>query len=165
MTVSAAPDAGEGTDTNPANNSASTPVKFTGLAALQPTVTPTATKIHVRGQMAVQASIHNAGPQPAEQTTASIDVGGSGNKLAKSCCAFDITGFTGHTDSRDTGGQPQVFPTSDLVWFVGTLAPGASITAILTVKARTGHQQIELTPISTAGDPRCPTTRARQRLP
>ena len=158
MTVSAAPDAGEGTDTNPANNSASTPVKFTGLAALQPTVTPTATKIHVGGQTTVRLSIHNAGPQPAEQTIAFIDVSGSGDKSAKgSCCAFDITGFTGHIDSRGTGGQPQIFPTSDLAWFVGTLAPGASITAILTVKARTaGTSQIQLSAISTAGDPRCP---------
>jgi hypothetical protein len=53
--------------------------------------------------------------------------------------------------------QHQVFPTSDLFWFVGTLAPGASITAILTVKVHTaGTSQIQLTPISTAGDPRCP---------
>jgi hypothetical protein len=158
MTVSAAPDAGEGTDTNMANNSASTPVKFTGLAALQATVTPTATKIHVGSQTTVRLTIHNAGPQPAEQTNAFVEVLGSGNKSAKTaCCAFDITGFTGHIDFPGNGGPPQVFPTSDLTWFVGTLAPGATITAILTVEARAaGTSQIQLTPASTAGDPRCP---------
>jgi LPXTG-motif cell wall-anchored protein len=151
MTVSAAPDAGEGTDTNPANNSASTPVKFTGSAALQATITPAATQIHVGGQTTVRLTIHNAGPDPAEQTTAFVDVSGIGDKTGKtpSCCV--ATGFTGHVAGNEA------VSASGVTWLVGTLAPGASITAILTVKAEAaGASQIDMTPLSTAGNPRCP---------
>jgi hypothetical protein len=138
IAVSAAPGAGEATDTNPANNTASTSLKFTGLATLTATVTPAATKIPLGNQMTVTVTIHNDGPQPAEQTSAFIEALGDGNKSADtSCCAFDITGFTGNTTPpgvAGTGGA-QGFPTSDVGWFVGTIAPRTSITATLTVRA------------------------------
>jgi hypothetical protein len=151
MTVSAAPDAGEGTDTNPANNSASTTVKFTGSAALQATVTPAATTIQVGRQTTMRLTIHNAGPDPAEQTAVFVEVVGSGDKSGKTPPCCHATGFTGHVARNED--------VSDgiLTWLVGTLAPGASITAILTVKAHAaGTSQILMTPSSTAADPRCP---------
>jgi hypothetical protein len=159
ITVSAAPDPGEGTDTNPANNSASTPVRFTGLAALSFTVTPTATKVLLGAQTTVTLTIHNAGPQPAEQVTAFIGAQGSGDKSGHTgCCAFDITGFTGTTSPPGVARHgPPVFPTSAVEWFVSTLAPGSSITATLTVKARMlGIGQLQLFGGSTATDPNCP---------
>jgi hypothetical protein len=162
ITVTAAPDAGEGTDTNPANNSASTTVKFTGAAALTATVTPTATKIPLGGQTTVTVTIHNAGPQPAEQTSASIEVLGDGNKSGVDTSGrFDITAFTGNTTPppgvAGNGGPAPVFPTRGLQWFVGTIAPGSSVSAVLTVKAlKVGRNQVQLFAGSTASDPRCP---------
>jgi LPXTG-motif cell wall-anchored protein len=163
ITVSAAADAGEGTDTNPANNSATTTLKFTGLAALSATITPTATKIQLGGQTTVTVTIHNAGPQPAEQTFAFIEALGSGDKSAvdSGCCAFDITGFTGTTPPPGLAGNGElqpVFPTTGVTWLVGTIAPGSSVRAILTVRAReVGKGQLQLWSVdSTATDPRCP---------
>jgi hypothetical protein len=104
ITLTAAPAAGEGTDTNPANNSASTTVKFTGAAGLSVTVTPAAAKIPLGGQTTVTVTIHNAGPQPAEQTSASIEVLGDGNKSGVDTSGrFDITAFTGNTRSFRPG--------------------------------------------------------------
>jgi hypothetical protein len=164
ITVSAAPAAGEGTDTNPANNSVSTTVKFTGLAALSVTVTPTATKIPLGGQTTVTVTIHNAGPQPAEQTSASIEVLGDGNKSGVDTSGrFDITAFTGNTTPPPgvvgNGGPAPVFPTKGLPWYVGTIAPESSVSAVLTVKAlKVGKNQIFLFAGSTASDPRCPNS-------
>jgi hypothetical protein len=162
ITVSAAPDAGEGTDTNPSNNSASTTLKFTGLAALSATVTPAATKIPLGGQTTVTVTIHNAGPQPAEQTLAFIEALGDGSKSGlATCCPFDITGFTGNTTPppgvAGNGGPAPVFPTGGVEWFAGTVAPGSSISAILTVKARAvGKGQVAVSAASTATEPNCP---------
>ena len=148
VTVSAAPDPGQGTDTNPANNTASTSLRFTGLAALSATITPAATQIPVGAHTAVTVTIHNAGPQPAEQTVAFIEAVGNGDKTSKApCCPLDIVGFTSNGGVLQAG-----------EWDVGTIAPGATVTAILTVKAvMAGTGAVALSgAASTATDPACP---------
>jgi hypothetical protein len=157
--VSAAPDAGEGTDTNPANNSVSAPMKFTGVARLSSTFTPAATRVQLGRQTTVTVTIHNAGPQPAEETVAFIEL--VNNPLpAIGAGHFQATGFTGNTTPppslAGSGVTATVFPTEQLVWFVGTIAPGTSISATLTINARTvGSSRVHLIAVSTAADPDC----------
>jgi hypothetical protein len=160
ITVSAAPDAGEGTDTNPANNSVSAPMKFTGVARLSSTLTPAATRVQLGRQTTVTVTIHNSGPQPAEDTVAFIELVND-PPAASGAGHFQATGFTGNTTPppslAGSGVTATVFPTEQLVWFVGTIAPGASSSATLTVKARTaGSSRMQLLAVSTATDPDCP---------
>jgi hypothetical protein len=156
ITVSAAPDTGQGTDTNTTNNSASTTVRFTGLAALRLTITPTAATVPLGAQTTMTVTIHNDGPQPAEQTSGVVEAGNA-DKLADRCCPFDITGFTGSSTPPGAGGHPAEFPTPFVDWYVGTLAPGSSISAILTVKARAiGTSRVGLAAHSIVTDPNCP---------
>jgi hypothetical protein len=159
ITVSAGPDASQGTDTNPANNSVSAPMKFTGVARLSSTITPAATRVQLARQTTVTVTLHNAGPQPAEETVAFIELVND-PPAATGEGHFQATGFTGNTTPppslAGSGVTATMFPTEQLVWFVGTIAPGAFISATLTVKARTvGTGRMQVLAGSTAADPDC----------
>lgn len=88
ITVSAAPDAGQGVDTNPSNNSVTANVEFTGSAALSFTVSPAKTKVELGSETTVRVTIHNSGPQTAPDTVGFVMTNGDN---------FDIAGFTGNT--------------------------------------------------------------------
>ncbi|HET6209395.1 MAG TPA: hypothetical protein VFD94_03385 [Jatrophihabitans sp.] len=153
LTVSAAPDAGQGSDQNPTNNGVSARVQFTGLARLSYTVTPAATSVVLGGQTTVMLSIHNAGPQPAPSTLAFTVLIGSN---------FSIVGFTGRTGPP---AQPVALGSSstqsdggaELLWFAGDIPAGGSASATLTVQARQlGTGKVGIAAFSGASDPNCP---------
>ena len=88
ITVSVQPELGQGTDTDPSNNSATAHIQLTGSARLSYTISPATTKVALGAKTAVRLTIHNAGPQPAPQTIAfTILVGGT----------FNVVSFTGQT--------------------------------------------------------------------
>jgi hypothetical protein len=150
VTVAAAPDSGQGTDSNPANNSASTSLTFSGIAALSGTLTPAATQIPVGAHTTVTVTIHNAGPQPAVHTVVNVDVVGNGDKSGKTpCCPLQLIGFSGAGGSNSFHGGE---------WDPGTIAPGSSVTGIVTVRARiAGTGNVVLLSIeSVATNPNCP---------
>ncbi len=88
ITVSAAPDAGQGTDDNPANNSVTAHIRFTGSAALSYTVTPATTTVPLGGKTTVKLTVHNSGPQAATGAVGFVMTAGD---------SFEITDFTGNT--------------------------------------------------------------------
>jgi LPXTG-motif cell wall-anchored protein len=152
VTVSAAPDAGQGTDQNPANNSASAQLRFTGSARLSYFVTPAKTTVALGGQTTVTLTIHNAGPQPAPSTLAFTVLVGSN---------FSIAGFTGQTGpgvpmAVGPGGGP-TGTGAELLWFAGDIPTGGSASATLTVQARLlGTGRVGIAAFSGASDPNCP---------
>ncbi|MDQ1748987.1 MAG: hypothetical protein QOE71_43 [Pseudonocardiales bacterium] len=153
VSVSASPNAGEGTDTAPANDSVTAQFQFTGSARLSYTITPAKTKVALGQQISVKLTVHNAGPQPANETIAfGVLVGNN----------FDITSFTGNTTppSSLTGGVTTgaIPPTMNGVfWFVGDIPAGHSVSAVLNIRARTvGTTRVGLLAISTAADLNCP---------
>jgi hypothetical protein len=153
VSVTASPKAGQGTDVNPANDTASSRVQFTGSAALSYTIRPAHKKVELGATTTVQLTVHNAGPQPAGGTIAfSIVVGDS----------FKISGFSGNTtppaNAAAFTGNSMTPPTPQgVLWFVGNIAAGHSATATLTLKAtKLGSSQIGLIALSQAADPNCP---------
>lgn len=156
VTVSANPDAGQGTDQNPTNNSASARLQFTGLARLSYTVAPAKTTVPLGGRTTVTLTIHNAGPQPAPSTLAFTVLIGSN---------FSIAGFTGRTGppaesvtvgSSGSGGSPSGGG-AELLWFAGDIPVGGSVSAVLTVQAETlGTGKVGIAAFSGASDPNCP---------
>lgn len=88
ITVSAAPDAGQGTDANPADNSVTAHIRFTGSAALSYTVTPATTTVPLGGKTTVKLTVHNSGPQTATGAVGFVMTAGD---------SFEITDFTGNT--------------------------------------------------------------------
>jgi LPXTG-motif cell wall-anchored protein len=153
ITVSASPNAGEGTDTAPANDSVTAQFQFTGSARLSYTITPAKTKVALGQQTSVKLTVHNAGPQPANETVAFGVLVGTN---------FDITSFTGNTTPPPslTGGASTsaIPPTMNGVfWFVGDIPAGHSVSAVLNIRARTvGTTRVGLMAISTAADLNCP---------
>ncbi|MDQ2839312.1 MAG: hypothetical protein M3Y89_18205, partial [Actinomycetota bacterium] len=150
VTISAAPDAGQGTDTNPANDSAVAKIQFTGSAQLSYTITPAKTKVVIGSKTTVTVTVHNAGPQAAPQTVALTVLVGNN---------FSIEGFTGKNVRLGApGGPPAVGPGDGdgLLWLVGNIAPGQSVSATLTIQARKlGSAKISILAFSGAADPNC----------
>jgi hypothetical protein len=156
VTVSANPDAGQGSDQNPTNNSVSARVQFTGLARLSYTVTPAKTSVALGSRTTVTLTIHNSGPQPAPSTLAFTVLIGSN---------FSIAGFTGRTGppaepvtvgSAGSGGTPSGGG-AELLWFAGDIPVGGSVSAVLTVQAQAlGTGKVGIAAFSGASDPNCP---------
>lgn len=174
ITVSAAPNTGQGTDTDPTNDSATAHFQFSGIASLSYTITPAKTKVAIGAETTVKLTVHNAGPQPANQTIAIAVLLGEN---------FEITDFTGDTlDPSDPGvigvpGNTAVSPNFSgrfvpastsaaeppapgkqlVLWLVGDIPAGHSTSAVLTIKAlKLGETSIGLLAASTASDPACP---------
>lgn len=174
VTVAAAPNPGEGVDSNPANDSATVQVLYTGSARLSYTLTPASSKVAIGHTTTVKLTVHNSGPQPAPGTLAFAIVVGD---------RFTVTKFTGAmqplpgtmtpgitTLSRQAhllappkagqGGGVTAAPTASggtgLLWFIGDIPVGGSVSAMLTVKATAlGKAQVGLLAVSGAGDPNC----------
>lgn len=188
VTVSVAPNAGEGTDSDPSNDSASVQVLYTGIAHLSYQISPAANKVAIGQSTKLTLTVHNAGPQKAPQAIAiAIIIGGQ----------FEVTDFTG--DSAPAGSASRVATQlakqaqlltapapgvngvsaapaagggTGILWYIGDLAPGASVAGVLTLKAKAvGKVSIELLAVSAAGDPGCtqfdctPTTVALTVVP
>ncbi|MGX7677847.1 hypothetical protein ACSMXN_02995 [Jatrophihabitans sp. DSM 45814] len=178
LAVSAGVNPGEGTDTDPTNNEVNPQFSFTGSAALSYSITSNKTKVQLAGQASITLTVHNSGPQPANDTIAiGILVGDN----------FSITDFSGDVGSPIAGmsasvpaahallasvatpGQGNTLVPADnsvltnllnssdgRVWFVGNLAVGQSASVVLTVKAiKLGTAKVGLFAVSTAGDPSC----------
>jgi hypothetical protein len=168
VTVSVAPDAGQGTDTNQANNSVTAQVQYTGSARLTTTITPAKKKVTLGKSTTVTLTVRNDGPQPAPSTIGFAVVVGD---------QFEITDFSGNTEppvaapARVTAHKAQLLDTlpsagstppaaggaSGVLWWVGDIAPGQSVSATLTLRAtQLGSSQIALFAVSGAADPNCP---------
>ncbi|HEX4726522.1 MAG TPA: hypothetical protein VH298_01915 [Jatrophihabitans sp.] len=153
LSVSAGPDAGQGTDQNPTNNDVSARVQFTGLARLSYTVTPAKTSVVLGGRTTVMLSIHNSGPQPAPSTLAFTVLIGSN---------FSIAGFTGRTGPPAQpvavgSGSTSTGSGAELLWFAGDIPVGGSVSAVLTVQAQAlGTGKVGIAAFSGASDPNCP---------
>jgi hypothetical protein len=151
ITVSAAPDAGQGTDQNPANNSTSAKLQFTGSARLSYTVTPAKTTVVLGARTAVTLTIHNAGPQRAPSTLAFTVLVGSNFSIA------DFTGRTGPGLPVAVGPGASPSGGAELLWFAGDIPAGGSVSATLTVQARQlGTGKVGIAAFSGASDPNCP---------
>lgn len=159
VTVSVRAEAGEGIDTNPGNDAVTGRIRFTGSARLSYTLTPARRTVVLGGRSTVRLSIHNAGPQAAPQAVAfTIVIGGN----------FQVVGFTGKLAGASLPvpgplSDPQPGPGissasgTELLWQVGDIPAGGTVTATLTVKAlRLGTAKIGLTAFSGAADPNCP---------
>lgn len=152
ITVSAMPNPGEGTDTDQTNNSVTARFQFSGSARLSYTVTAAKTKVALGSSTTVKLTVHNAGPQPANETIAFSVLAGQ---------AFSITGFTGNTtlppSVANLAGAPKPAGTDEVLWYVGTIPAGRSVSAVLTIKAtKLGSSNVGLFAVSTATDPGCP---------
>jgi hypothetical protein len=174
ITVSAVPNAGQGTDTDPTNDSATAHFQFSGIASLSYTITPAKTKVVIGAETTVKLTVHNAGPQPANQTVAiAVLIGAS----------FEITGFTGDTVDLSGPGvvggpgkaiaspnfsgrfiptaltsvaEPAAPGTQLVLWLVGDIPAGGSTTAVMTIKAvGLGQTRVGLLAASNAGNPAC----------
>ncbi|HTZ42812.1 MAG TPA: hypothetical protein VMB79_03045 [Jatrophihabitans sp.] len=169
VTVSAEPDPGEGTDSNPANNAVSAQVEYTGSARLDYTVHAASNRVPVGSRTTVRLTVHNAGPQAAPSTIAFGVVVGD---------QFEITGFSGRmtppagqqkaslntarlgrivsSDSLAAGATDAGTGGSAVLWFAGDIPAGQSVSATLTITARTpGTAQVGILAISGAADPNC----------
>jgi hypothetical protein len=136
LIITATPD--QGVDQDPSNNIVTVPIRFTGLAHLTSSATTPTAKLTVGHSTVVTVTVHNSGPQPVHVTIAFVSVDES---------HFEVTRFDG-----DTGGDP-ITP-GGVEWIIGTLDPGRTATAYLTVRAiSVGSGPIRIDTESTAGDP------------
>lgn len=157
ITVSAQPDAGQGSDTDPADNSVTAQLRYTGSARLSYTITPARTRVPLGGSTTVRLTVHNAGPQVAPATIAFAILVGSN---------FSVAGFTGNTQppagtpiqlGAATAPAAGADAGAELLWFVGDIPAGRSAGATLTIQARAaGSARVGLAAFSGAGDPNCP---------
>ncbi len=158
ITATASPETGQGTDVNPANDSATGQLKFTGAADLTTTLTPATKNVELGATTTVRLTVHNAGPQVAGQAVA-VSFVTSDNII--------VTGFSGNTTPPQgmaiakpadeiTGPDPNQ-PADPTVWYIGDIATGHSVSATLTIKATAlGTARISTFALSQAADPTCP---------
>ena len=188
--LAVAPAAGQGIDTNPANNVVSTPVHFTGSARLSYTITPADKKVALGKTTNVTLTVHNAGPQPAGETVALgvvigknftishfsgkqedggivVSSGSSSSDLHRA-----VTSASASSASAAPGDPEEDAPSDGVVWDVGTIPAGKSVSAVLTIKAvKLGTAKVGLIAFSDAGNPACPnfdcalTTASVQAVP
>jgi len=163
ITATATPN--EGTDQNPANNSVTQKVHYTGAAHLALTITPSKKKVAVGGSAVVTLTVRNDGPQRVDFVVIVIALPESGSHFVVS--RFDgnttppklpfaqqaITRFhSAGTTRSPQGGQPP----NVLNWFIAPLAVGHTVTAHLTVRATSvGADVVGVGWFSTAADPGC----------
>jgi hypothetical protein len=182
LTLTATPD--EGVEQNPANNSQTATVHFTGTAHLELTLAPALSKVTVGKSTVVTVTVRNDGPQPAD-----LVVAGLGLKDEH----FSITGFDGNTTppkspvpNQKSATLKHVMPTRSPVpmqklvslshatnnaaqdqniqpdfveWFITALAPGQTATAHVIIRAASvGSTILVMGAFSTAGDPACDNT-------
>jgi hypothetical protein len=157
ITATASPATGQGTDVNPANDSATAHLKFTGAAALTTTLTPKAKSVQLGASTTVKLTVHNTGPQVAGEAVAVSIVTGDN---------VTVTGFTGNTTvpagmlapaAKVVTPADTTITEEPTLWFIGDIASGHSASATLTVKATAlGTARITMFAVSDAGDPNCP---------
>jgi hypothetical protein len=141
LAITATPD--QGVDQDPSNNTITVPIRFTGLADLTSRVTTPTPKVTVGHSTVVTVTVHNNGPQPAHVTIAFVSLDLFNDQFGH----FQFTRFDG-----DTGGAP--LDSGFIEWIIGTLEPGKTATAHLTVRAiSVGTGNITVDTESTAGDP------------
>ena len=187
--LAVAPATGQGVDTNPANNVISTPLHYTGSARLSYTITPTDKKVALGKTTTVTLTVHNAGPQPAGETVALgvvigknftishfsgkqedggivISSGSSSSDLHRAVAAASASASAAPGDPEEDA------PSDGVVWDVGTIPAGKSVSAVLTIKAvKLGTAKVGLIAFSDAGNPACPdfdcalTTASVQAVP
>lgn len=139
LIVTATPD--EGVDQDPSNNTVTLPIRFTGSAHLTSRATTPTPTVTVGHSTVVTVTVHNNGPQPAHGTIAFVILD-EFNDLGH----FQFTRFDG-----DTGGSP--IDPGNIEWIIGTLDPGKTATARLTVRAiSVGSGNITIETESTASD-------------
>ena len=143
ITVTATPT--EGVDHDLSNNTLTIPIKFTGFAHLVGRATTPNTTITVGHTAVLTVTVHNDGPQPAEGTEAIV--------------SLDDFALEGHFlftsfDGKHLFGEPIEDTVAE--WSIGTLAPAATVTAHLTVRAvSAGTGRITVHANSSAGDVQC----------
>lgn len=185
ITVSAAPDPGQGVDTDTSNNSVTAHIEFTGSAALSYVISPAKTKVELGGETTVKVTVHNSGPQQATNVIGFVLNAGD---------SFAITGFTGNSEppagsqggaypgsptsaagrrqplgwgnakpqlaqasAAASGNAPVATKADGRLWFLGDIPSGGSVSAVLTLKAvKLGTSQAQVLAFSSAGDPNCP---------
>ncbi len=172
-----------GTDQNPDDNTLNATLRFTGIAVLVYTLTPSASKITIGDTVSVTTSVRNDGPQPADETVALA--------ITDSATDFKIVNFSGNTtppqplslaaretllDGAGLNHGPAAAPTraittadpagTGVVWFIGTIPAHTTATATLKLRAvAAGKAQLAFLGGSDAGNPACdnPTTDAQCR--
>jgi hypothetical protein len=178
IAISATPD--QGVDQNPANNELRVPIKFTGTARMVTTLTPATGNITVGQSKVITVTVHNDGPQPGEFTSAfailddnahfkftafdgrSVILPQSGDSLA-TLARVRARSTVVAVASAKSAAQTNAVPPEQVFWLIGTLAPGQTVTAHLTVLATSvGSTHLNVGATSTAGpagcDPKaCPT--------
>jgi hypothetical protein len=184
MTVSAQPTDPTVLDPNQANNSKTATIQFVNAPHLVPQISATSTKVVVGKTATVTLSVRNEGDGPADLAIAlaalenqhfaitafdgttldpsTLSGGGSGSgggitplalrhAVASSKAAKATSWAARLTSAASAPADP-----SQLAWDLGSLAPGQSITAHLTVKAvSVGSTRVGLLPLSFPEDPAC----------
>lgn len=126
-------------DVDPTNNVVTGTAQFTGIAKIRYAATPSRAIVQVGTSVTLTLTITNDGPQAAADTYA---------LEALEDDVFVITGFDGPTIGAVTP--------AGLVWSPGTIAPGHSATAHVTVRAaRTGRTELDFVAMSSAANPAC----------
>jgi hypothetical protein len=144
LKIAATPE--EGVDQDPTNNDATVPIHFTGLAHLTSDLSPPVVRVTVGQSAVVAVTVHNEGPQPADFAEAFLNLD-DGTPFGGSV-HFAITAFDG--EAADSA------PDS-LQWLIGTLDPGQTATAHVTVRALSaGTTHMSADPLSSNGSgPSC----------
>ncbi len=176
-----------GTDQNPDDNTLDATLRFTGIAVLVYTLTPSASKTTIGDTVSVTTSVRNDGPQPADETVAlaitdSAEdfkiVSFSGNTtppqplaLAARESQLNGTGFNRQPAAAATATATRAITTANpagtgVVWFIGTIPAHTTVTATLQLRAlAVGKAQLAFLGGSDAGNPACddPTSDAQCR--
>ena len=141
-------------EADPSDNSATAFFQFVGQADLSYSLTPASSRVLVGRTVTIRAGVTNHGPDDAPTTVALA-------MLQHQLTHFAIVGFTGATIPVSSSPVPlRARATADdpnaLLWSIGTLAPGQSASATLTLRATSpGTEGLTLLAISSATDPDC----------
>lgn len=181
FTVSALSD--DGLDQNPSDNSVHGTVLFAGTAHLVVTVTPTHSTVTVGKSAVLTAQVRNDGPNPALDALGAVILenghftitGFTGHRvdlpglltanpsasskpvlLAPVRRAFHRATFHRHATGAGASSALLARGTSFVLWDAGTIAPGKSVSATITVKALSfGKDRLAVLARSAAGDGAC----------
>lgn len=161
-----------GTDSTPADNTASVAVLITGTADLVATLTPAQATVAPGHSVTLTATVRNTGPDAALNARAGL-------QLSKHITdwfgqtAFTLvevrtsTGTIG-IDAAPCGTRPHADlpPGSCATWTIGTLAPGASVTATIVAKTarNDGYAYADFSAFSDSTDAACSQCARSSRL-
>ena len=158
--------ADSGLEADPRDNTVSGSVRFTGTAHLAVTLAPKKLRVVVGKTGAVTATVKNKGPNTAPNTVGLIIVRGNHFRITHFSGKQFVPGGGGATTlararwgarsshSATAAATPAGVPI--VLWKVGTIKPGKSVKAVVTVKARAvGKDELLVAAGSLAGDPAC----------